>query len=407
MSFHHHQLENGIRIVHKKTTGAVAHCGLIIKGGSRDEAEQEQGLAHFIEHVIFKGTSKRKAYHILSRMEDVGGELNAFTTKEETCIYSSFMPEYYSRALELLSDITFNSIFPKKELEKEKIVVLDEINYYKDNPSELIFDEFEEQVFSNHSLGKNILGTPKHIQSFDKKMIEDFMHKNYLTHEIIISSVGNISMSKLIKVIENHFANIPKKDLKREENTFSNYRKKEIEVERKGFQSHCILGTEAYGVNHPKKTALILLNNILGGPGMNSRLNLAIREKYGFTYSIESNYTSYSDTGIFSIYLASDNDKMNKSIKLAKRELIKFCEKPLGTLQLKKAKQQLIGQIAIGQESEVNLMLAMGKSMLLYNKVDTFELVKNKIENVTSEELVNVANEVFNLDNLSSLIYKV
>lgn len=407
MSFHHHQLENGIRIVHKKTTGAVAHCGLIIKGGSRDEAEQEQGLAHFIEHVIFKGTSKRKAYHILSRMEDVGGELNAFTTKEETCIYSSFMPEYYSRALELLSDITFNSIFPKKELEKEKIVVLDEINYYKDNPSELIFDEFEEQVFSNHSLGKNILGTPKHIQSFDKKMIEDFMHKNYLTHEIIISSVGNISMSKLIKVIENHFANIPKKDLKREENTFSNYRKKEIEVERKGFQSHCILGTEAYGVNHPKKTALILLNNILGGPGMNSRLNLAIREKYGFTYSIESNYTSYSDTGIFSIYLASDNDKMNKSIKLAKRELIKFCKKPLGTLQLKKAKQQLIGQIAIGQESEVNLMLAMGKSMLLYNKVDTFELVKNKIENVTSEELVNVANEVFNLDNLSSLIYKV
>jgi predicted Zn-dependent peptidase len=407
MSFHHHQLENGIRIVHKKTTGAVAHCGLIIKGGSRDEAEQEQGLAHYIEHVIFKGTSKRKAYHILSRMEDVGGELNAFTTKEETCIYSSFMPEYYSRALELLSDITFNSIFPKKELEKEKIVVLDEINYYKDNPSELIFDEFEEQVFSNHSLGKNILGTPKHIQSFDKKMIEDFMHKNYLTHEIIISSVGNISMSKLIKVIENHFANIPKKDLKREENTFSNYRKKEIEVERKGFQSHCILGTEAYGVNHPKKTALILLNNILGGPGMNSRLNLAIREKYGFTYSIESNYTSYSDTGIFSIYLASDNDKMNKSIKLAKRELIKFCKKPLGTLQLKKAKQQLIGQIAIGQESEVNLMLAMGKSMLLYNKVDTFELVKNKIENVTSEELVNVANEVFNLDNLSSLIYKV
>ena len=407
MSFHHHQLENGIRIVHKKTTGAVAHCGLIIKGGSRDETEQEQGLAHFIEHVIFKGTSKRKAYHILSRMEDVGGELNAFTTKEETCIYSSFMPEYYSRALELLSDITFNSIFPKKELEKEKIVVLDEINYYKDNPSELIFDEFEEQVFSNHSLGKNILGTPKHIQSFDKKMIEDFMHKNYLTQEIIISSVGNISMSKLIKVIENHFANIPKKDLKREENTFSNYRKKEIEVERKGFQSHCILGTEAYGVNHPKKTALILLNNILGGPGMNSRLNLAIREKYGFTYSIESNYTSYSDTGIFSIYLASDNDKMNKSIKLAKRELIKFCEKPLGTLQLKKAKQQLIGQIAIGQESEVNLMLAMGKSMLLYNKVDAFELVKNKIENVTSEELVNVANEVFNLDNLSSLIYKV
>ena len=407
MSFYHHQLDNGIRIIHKKTSSGVAHCGLIIKGGSRNESDEEQGLAHFIEHVIFKGTSKRKAYHILSRMEDVGGELNAFTTKEETCIYTSFMPEYYNRALELLSDITFNSTFPKKELEKEKIVVLDEINYYKDNPSELIFDEFEEQIFSNHSLGKNILGTPKHIQSFDKTMIENFIHKNYLTHEIIISSVGNISIDKLIKSVEKQFSHLPKSHILREEIPFSNYKKEERVITRKGFQAHCILGAEAYGINHSKKTALILLNNILGGPGMNSRLNLAIREKYGFTYSIESNYTPYSDTGIFSIYLASDNDKIQRSIKLTKKELTKFCEKPLGTLQLKKAKQQLIGQIAIGQESEVNLMLAMGKSMLLYNKVDTFESVKNKIEAIKSEQLLEVANEMFNLDNLSSLIYKV
>jgi predicted Zn-dependent peptidase len=340
-------------------------------------------------------------------MEDVGGELNAFTTKEETCIYTSFMPEYYNRALELLSDITFNSTFPKKELEKEKIVVLDEINYYKDNPSELIFDEFEEQIFSNHSLGKNILGTPKHIQSFDKTMIENFIHKNYLTHEIIISSVGNISIDKLVKSVEKQFSHLPKSHILREEIPFSNYKKEERLITRKGFQAHCILGTEAYGINHSKKTALILLNNILGGPGMNSRLNLAIREKYGFTYSIESNYTPYSDTGIFSIYLASDNDKIQRSIKLTKKELTKFCQKPLGTLQLKKAKQQLIGQIAIGQESEVNLMLAMGKSMLLYNKVDTFESVKNKIEAIKSDQLLEVANEVFNLDNLSSLIYKV
>ena len=228
MSFYHHQLKNGIRIVHKKTSGAVAHCGLIIKGGSRNESDEEQGLAHFIEHVIFKGTSKRKAYHILSRMEDVGGELNAFTTKEETCIYSSFLPEYYNRALELLSDITFSSIFPKKELEKEKIVVLDEINYYKDNPSELIFDEFEEQVFSNHPLGKNILGTPQHIQSFNKTMIEKFIRKNYLTNEIIISSVGNISMNKLIKTIENHFAHLPKSNLKEMKNHFQITSKKRL-----------------------------------------------------------------------------------------------------------------------------------------------------------------------------------
>ena len=407
MHFYHHQLENGIRIVHKKTDRAVAHCGLIIKGGSRDEMENEQGLAHFIEHVIFKGTSKRKAFHILSRMEDVGGEINAFTTKEETCIHSSFIPKYYERSLELLSDIIFNSNFPKKELEKEKTVVLDEINYYKDNPSELIFDEFEEQVFSDHSLGKNILGTPKHINSFNKRMINDFINRNYLTHEMVISSVGDITMDKLISLVEKHFAHIPKSQTNRSQLAFSNYQKKEITTNKKGFQSHCIIGNEAYGIKHPKKTPLTLLNNILGGPGMNSRLNLAIREKYGFTYSIESNYTPYSDTGIFSVYLASDRDKINRSIKLTKRELIKLCEKPLGTLQLKKAKQQLIGQIAIGQENDVNLMLSLGKSVLLYNKVDTFEIVKEKVEAVSSSQILEVANEIFNEDKLSHLIYKV
>ena len=407
MHFYHHQLENGIRIVHKKTDRAVAHCGLIIKGGSRDEMENEQGLAHFIEHVIFKGTSKRKAFHILSRMEDVGGEINAFTTKEETCIHSSFIPKYYERSLELLSDIIFNSNFPKKELEKEKTVVLDEINYYKDNPSELIFDEFEEQVFSDHSLGKNILGTPKHINSFDKKMINKFINRNYLTHEMVISSVGDISLDKLISLVEKHFAHIPKSQTNRSQLAFSNYKKKNITVNKKGFQSHCIIGNEAYGIKHPKKTPLTLLNNILGGPGMNSRLNLAVREKYGFTYSIESNYTPYSDTGIFSVYLASDRDKINRSIKLTKKELIKLCEKPLGTLQLKKAKQQLIGQIAIGQENDVNLMLSLGKSVLLYNKVDTFEIVKEKVEAVSSSQILEVANEIFNEDNLSHLIYKV
>ena len=241
MHFYHHQLENGIRIVHKKTDRAVAHCGLIIKGGSRDEMENEQGLAHFIEHVIFKGTSKRKAFHILSRMEDVGGEINAFTTKEETCIHSSFIPKYYERSLELLSDIIFNSNFPKKELEKEKTVVHDEINYYKDNPSELIFDEFEEQVFSDHSLGKNILGTPKHINSFDKRMINEFINRNYLTHEMVISSVGDITMHKLISLVEKHFAHIPKSQTNRSQLAFSNYQKKNITVNKKAFNRIALL----------------------------------------------------------------------------------------------------------------------------------------------------------------------
>ena len=343
MRFFHYRLSNGIRLIHKKTERSIAHCGLILKSGARDELENEQGLAHFIEHVIFKGTKKRKAYHILSRMEDVGGEINAFTSKEETCIYSTFLPKYYNRALELLSDITFHSNFPKKELEKEKSVILDEINYYKDTPSELIFDEFEEQIFKNHPLGNNILGTPKHIDSFDKKMIESFIERNFLPHEIVISSVGNISINKLVKMVEKYFGGIPKNNSQKTSIPFKNYQKKQLTVERNGYQSHCLIGRDAYDINHPKKTTLILLNNILGGPGMNSRLNLAIREKYGFAYSIESNYTAYSDTGIFSIYLASDKKDLNKSIRLTKKEMAKLSHTPLGHKQLKKLNNNSLG----------------------------------------------------------------
>ena len=407
MSFFHYRLSNGIRLIHKKTDRSIAHCGIILKSGARDERENEQGLAHFIEHVIFKGTKKRKAYHILSRMEDVGGELNAFTSKEETCIYSTFLSKYYNRALELLCDITFHSNFPKKELEKEKGIILDEINYYKDTPSELIFDEFEEQVFKNHPLGNNILGTPKHIHSFNKKMIESFIERNFLTKEIVISSVGNISMDKLIKLVENYFNAIPKKNTTKTSIPFNNYQKNHLVVQRNGYQSHCLIGRDAYDINHPKKTTLILLNNILGGPGMNSRLNLAIREKYGFTYSIESNYTAYSDTGIFSIYLASDKKDLERSIRLTKKEMSKLSHTPLGQKQLKKAKQQLIGQLAISQENDINLMLSMGKSVLFYDKVNTFEEVEEKIDSITSYELMEVANELFDENELSYLIYQI
>jgi predicted Zn-dependent peptidase len=406
MEFEQHQLANGIRLIHQHSERAVAHCGLIINAGSRDELAEEQGLAHFIEHVIFKGTKKRKAFHILSRMEDVGGELNAFTTKEETCIYSSFMPEYYGRSLELLRDIAFNSTFPAKELKKEKTVVIDEINSYKDNPSEQIFDDFEEQLYAQHPIGKNILGTPELVKSFGKKDIQAFIKRNYLTDEMVLCSTGNIPFHKLIKLAEGHFGDIPATEGKQQRKAFSNYQVSQHELERQGYQTHCMMGTVAYAANHPKKTALVLLNNILGGPGMNSRLNLGIREKYGFTYSIESHYTPYSDTGLFNIYLASDNDKVEKSIKLVKKELQKLRDIPLGPQQLKKAKQQLIGQIAIGQESDVNLMLALGKSLLLYDKVDTFEEVKQKIEAISAEEIQAVAQDIFQEDKLSTLIFK-
>jgi len=407
MSFQIHHLSNGIRIVHKQTSSPVAHCGIIVNVGSRDEDESEQGIAHFIEHVIFKGTKKRKAFHILSRMEDVGGELNAYTTKEETCVYTSFMPCYYERSLELLKDVFFDAVFPKKEIEKEKTVVLDEINAYKDNPSEQIFDDFEEQVFDNHTLGNNILGKPKLVQSFNKKKIEAFINKNYSTQEIVICSVGNISFDKLIKTIEKHFDSICRKSGTTHRKKYLNYSPTFKEKKHNGYQTHCILGNIAFSASDQQKTSLILLNNLLGGPGMNSRLNLGIREKYGFTYSVESHYIPYSDNGIISIYLATDNNKIEKSIKLVKNELNKLCNTKLGPQQLKRSKQQLIGQIAIGQESDVNLMLAMGKSILLYNKIDSFEIVKNKIEQITDIELVEIAQKVFDPNQLSTLLFKI
>ena len=406
MKFEQYQLQNGIRIIHQQSNRAVAHCGLIINAGSRDEKSEQQGLAHFIEHVFFKGTKKRKAFHILSRMEDVGGELNAFTTKEETCIYSSFIPKYYSRALELLQDITFNSTFPAKELKKEKAVVIDEINSYKDNPSEQIFDDFEEQVFGKHPIGKNILGSPELVNSFNKATIKEFVASHYHSQQIVICSTGNISFDQLIKYVEKYFGYLPNSNKKSKRITFKTYKTTHKIQKHNGFQTHCMIGNIAFAANHPKKTAMVLLNNILGGPGMNSRLNLGIREKYGFTYQIESHYTPYSDIGLFNIYLASDSDKVEKSIKLVKKELQKLREIPLGPQQIKKAKQQLIGQIAIAQESDVNLMLTLGKSLLLYNKVDTFEEVKNKIESISATELQETAKIVFKEEDLSTLTFK-
>ncbi len=406
MEFEQHQLPNSIRIIHQHSNRSVAHCGLIINAGSRDEKTKQQGLAHFIEHVIFKGTKKRKAFHILSRMEDVGGELNAFTSKEETCIYSSFMPKYYDRVLELLQDIAFNSTFPAKELKKEKAVVIDEINSYKDNPSDQIFDDFEEQLFGKHPIGKNILGTPELVINFNKSSIKEFIDSHYHSQEMVICSIGNIEFTKLIKLIEKYFGHLPNSKKKSKRKSIKAYRATHKIQKHHGFQTHCMIGNIAFSANHPKKTAMILLNNILGGPGMNSRLNLGIREKYGFTYQIESYYTSYSDTGLFNIYLASDSDKVEKSIYLVKKELQKLREKPLGPQQIKKAKQQLIGQIAIAQESDVNLMLSLGKSLLLYNKVDTFVEVKNKIESINAADIQDAAQIVFKEDNLSTLIFK-
>ncbi len=398
-------LKNGIRIIHKQTNDEVAHCGIIINTGSRDESESEQGIAHLIEHVLFKGTKKRKAFHILNRIDSVGGELNAYTTKEETCIYASFLSSYFERALELIADITFHSTFPEKEINKEKAVIEDEINSYLDNPSEQIFDDFDEQIFSNHPLGKNILGTPASLKKIKRKDILNFVQRTYSGNQIVFSSIGNIEESKLKKLVEKHLSEIKLNSSHQKRKAFKNYKAKSIEAQKETNQSHCIIGNLAYGVNHKERTTLVLLNNLLGGPSMNSRLNLAIREKYGFTYNLESNYAIFTDTGLFSVYMGTDTKYIERCVQLVHKELELLKNKKMGTQQLQSAKVQLIGNIALAQESKVNLMLSLGKSILLFNKVDKLSDIYKKIESITPEKIVETANLVFETKQLSRLTY--
>ncbi len=405
MDYQVHTLANGIRLVHKQVANAVAHCGLIVNTGSRDEKEQEQGMAHFIEHVIFKGTKKRKAYHIISRLEDVGGDLNAYTAREETCIYASFLNEFYGRTIELFSDIAFNSVFPSKELEKEKEVILDEINSYLDTPSEQIFDDFEELVFKGHPLGRNILGTPAGIRKFKQADVKQFIATNYYTTEMVLCSVGNISFKKLVHVFEKYFSHVPLKARSTKRLAFNDYTPIIKEVKKDTYQTHCNIGNVAYDVHDDKRTGLFLLNNILGGPGMNSRLNMSLREKYGYAYNIESHYTPFTDTGLVNIYFGTDNGYHQKSLSVIMRELKLLQTKKLGTFQLSKAKKQLIGQMAIANESMVNQMLAMGKSFIVYDKCESMEEVNARIEAISAEQILEIANEVYHADQLSRLVF--
>lgn len=400
-----HTLKNGIRLIHVPVNSEVAHLGVIINAGSRDELKNEHGLAHFIEHLLFKGTGKRKAYHVIDRIESVGGEINAYTTKEETCVYSSFLKDDYRRSVELLSDIIFNSSFPEKEMKKEKEIILDEINSYKDSPAELIYDDFEELIFKDASIGRNILGNRKNLQKFERVDIDKFLKRNYLTSEIVISSVGNISFNKLLKYTDKYFGVIEQNSIERDRNSISSYEPVFKKVRKRTHQSHCIIGTTAYDVKDKKRLGLVLLNNLLGGPGFNSRLNIAVREKHGYAYNIDSIYNPYSDTGVFSIYVGSDKENMDKAVKLIHKELNILSQVKLTDNQLKKAKKQLLGQVVIYADNNENLMLSNGKSYLVFNKVDSLEEIKEKIDNISATDLVDIASEIFSTNQLSTLVY--
>jgi predicted Zn-dependent peptidase len=316
------------------------------------------------------------------------------------------MNKFLDRAADILSDITFHSTFPEKELEKEKEVVLDEINSYRDNPAEEIFDEFEKMVFANHSIGRYILGEAPIIKKFSKQHLLQFMKRCYNTNEMVICSVGNTDFAQLVKIIEKYFSSFTSNNRNWKRTKFKGYKPFYTEVSKPIHQSHCIIGNTAFHSKDKRMAQMIMLNNILGGPGMNSKLSMNIREKYGFCYNIESSYTSFSDAGIFCIYLGTEQENIERTISLVHKELDKLRTTKLGTLQLQRAKLQLMGQLAISYESGMNEMLSIGKSILVFNKVDTIEQINSKIESVTAEQLLETANEIFNRDSLSTLIFK-
>lgn len=406
MAYQYYQLKNGIRIIHRQIPGQISHCGLMVDTGSRDELEKENGMAHFIEHMIFKGTQKRKSFHIISRIENVGGELNAYTSKEETCIYASFLSSYYDRSLEIFSDVAFHSVFPKKEIEKEKEVVLDEINSYEDSPAELIFDDFENLLFDGHPLGRNILGDPSNVKAFTKKDILRFVNRNYDIRKMVIASVGQIDFGKLIQLVQKHFEAIPENKKEVVRPVFDNYLPSNRVVQKQSYLSHCMTGNIAFPYNHPKRMTLFLLNNLLGGPAMNSRLNLGIREKYGFAYTIESTVQTYSDTGFFGIYLGTDVKHIEKSLELVQRELDKLRKQKLGSLQLTRAKQQFKGQIAMNYDIPLNEMLDTAKAFLYKDKVNDTAEILQMVDAITAEDILEVANKIFDPGAQSTLIYE-
>lgn len=405
MPYQFYTLSNGIRLVHRQINTLVGHLAVMINTGTRDEEPAEAGLAHFIEHMIFKGTQKRRLHQVLGYLENIGADLNAYTTKEETCIHASFTTQHYRRAFDLFADILTNSTFPEKEIEKEKEVVIDEINGYKDTPSELIFDDFEEMLFSNHPLGRPILATPAVVRKFTRKKVLSFIAKHYNTDQMVISSVGNIPFAKLIQLAETYFGVIPANLRQSKREPFVSYEKQEKTLRKTGYQTHCIIGGPAYSYADEKRKVLVLLSNILGGPAMNSRLSMALRERSGISYNIEASYTPYSDTGSFMIYLGIDNGSLEKALAIIHRELQNLREKPLGTMQLHVAKQQFAGQLAISFESNLADALSMAKSVLVYDTVDTVEEIIAKILSVTADELQQVANEITDPEKLSSLVY--
>jgi len=386
MEFTRYTLRNGIRCIHKQVRSAAVHCALTVGTGSRDEQPAEHGMAHLLEHAFFKGTERRRAYHINCRLENLGGELNAYTTKEETVIHTTTLRADLSKAAELIADIVFHSTFPAKELEKEKDIIVDEINSYKDSPSERIFDDFEDLVFKGSSLGHNILGSKASLMKYTRDDLKRFVARTYNTDQMVFSVIGNVSPKRFREICDRYFASQTASA-----RTFSRERTAPYEpfsktLHRNCHQAHCLLGGRAYSLRDDRRVALSLLSNLLGGPSANSLLNLAVRERNGLSYSIESSFTPLSDTGIATIYFGTDKDRTDECLSIVRHELERICRGELKERQLGIAKKQYIGQITLAMESNESYMLSAARSCLIYDSVDGLDELHAKIRSITAAQ---------------------
>lgn len=399
------KLSNGIRVVHQQlATTKIVHCGIIIDIGSRDENPQNQGIAHFWEHMAFKGTKRRRSFNIINSLDSVGGELNAYTDKEKIVFYASVRDEYFERAVDVLSDITFHSVFPEYQIEKERGVILEEMAMYNDSPDDSLQDEFESIVYKDHPMGMNILGRPETVKSLTRRDFTNFFRDYLGTDKIAFSCVGNISLGQVERVAKKYFEALVKKKAQGRRKKFRVYKPREEILLRTVKQAKCAIGRDAYPVVNENRVPLFLLVNMLGGPGMNSRLNLALREKYGFVYSIDAHYIPYTDTGMLAVFFGTEPKQLDRCISLVRKELNRFCEKPLTKRQLSSAKEQFKGQLAMAEENNLNLMLSMGRSVLDIGRVPSLEEIYHQIDEVDAFNLRDIAQEMFDESKMSYLI---
>ena len=416
MKYNTYTLDNGLRIIHLPSDSKVVYCGYQINAGTRDEELGEEGLAHFCEHVTFKGTERRKAWHILNCLESVGGDLNAYTNKEGTVYYAAILKEHIARAVDLLADIVFHSTYPQQEIDKEVEVICDEIESYNDSPAELIYDEFENILFKGNSLGHNILGTAEQVRQFTTEDALRFTRKLYRPDNAVFFAYGDINFKKLVTLLKRSVGSEELRVKNEEFNSREEERMKgeesnspkgqTIVMEKHTHQAHVMIGTQAYDVHDDRRMPLYLLNNILGGPGMNAKLNLALREHNGLVYTVESTMVAYGDTGTWSIYFGCDEHDVKRCLRLVRKELDKFMEKPLSDAQLRAAKKQIKGQIGVACDNRENFALDFGKSFLHYGWEKNVDRLYEQVDAITAQQMQAVAQELFDEHRLTTLIFK-